>query len=419
MKKIYEKRREVWINLPTLKILLTMKLILVFVCGLGILSGIAGNSYAQSTKLTFALKDASVKDVLYYIEEHSEFTFMYDNNEVDVNRKVNIRVKDKTIGSILNQLFGKDEIKYQTVGRHIIIFPEGSSAGKTTMSQQNGVSGKVIDESGRPLPGVTVVVKGTTQGTVTNADGTYSFSSLPEDATLVFSFVGMKKQEVVVGNQSTINVTLAVSAIGIDEVVAIGYGTQKREDLTGSIASGDMEAITEQPNVSIMEGLQGTVPGLTIDQVNQAGQNPVISIRGQATLSGEQAPLIVLDGVIFRGELIDINPNDIKSVDILKDASATAIYGSQASNGVILLTTAKGKSAGEPSIRYTGRYSFQQPHYELRAETDGAKFMEKIMYSDIFQSRTEESGYLEPNPNWSETTNFKTNMEVNNYLENH
>jgi len=177
--------------------------------------------------------------------------------------------------------------------------------------------------------------------------------------------------------------------------------------------SGDMDAVLEQPNISLMEGLQGTVPGLNIGQVNRAGQNPSLSIRGQSTLSGEQAPLIVLDGVIFRGDLIDINPSDIKSVDILKDASARAIYGSQASNGVIQIITTSGK--GEPSIKYSGRFSIQQPHFELRAEADPDKFMQKIEHSDITQSRTAESGYLERNPNWSETTNFKSSHEIRQF----
>lgn len=277
---------------------------------------------------------------------------------------------------------------------------------------QVNVKGKITDESDRPLPGVTILIKGTTTGTVSNTDGGYGISASSDDV-LVFSFIGMKSVEVQVGNQTEINVSMESDIIGIEEVVAIGYGTQKREDLTGSIVSGDIDAVQEQSNLSLMEGLLGSVPGLNIEQVDEAGEDPDISIRGQSTLSGETDPLIVVDGVIYRGSLIDINPNDIKSVDILRDASSKAIYGSQASNGVILIVTTAGE--GQPSIKYSGRFSLQQPHHEVRAEMDGEKFMEKIEHSDLVQSRTEESGYLERNPIWTETTNFKTNHEIRQF----
>ncbi|MBT6766186.1 MAG: TonB-dependent receptor plug domain-containing protein, partial [Prolixibacteraceae bacterium] len=232
-------------------------------------------------------------------------------------------------------------------------------------AQQSSIKGKITDSEGVPLPGVTVIIKGTTTGTVSSIDGDYELSASPQDV-LVFSFIGMKTVEELVGEKTEINVTLESDIFGIEEVVTIGYGTQKREDLTGSIVSGDMEAVLEQPNLSLMEGLLGSVPGLNIEQTDEAGEDPDISIRGQSTLSGETDPLIVVDGVIYRGSLIDINPNDIKSVDILRDASSKAIYGSQASNGVIQIVTTGGK--GEPSIKYTGRFSLQRPHHEIRAE---------------------------------------------------
>jgi len=418
MKK-YEKKGGIKIFPPAFKILLTMKMIMVLICGMGLLSSIADQSYAQKTKLTIAMKDASIKSILDEIEYHSEYSFMYDNNVIDVNRKVSIKVNEETIDVILKELFGK-KADYRIIGRHVILFPgedyvppRSKVQFNHAQQQQRMVSGKVTDSREQPLPGVTIVVKGTTQGTVTDSNGEYTLTDLPDDATLVFSFVGMRTREIEVGNQTTVNVKMEEDVIGIEEVVAIGYGTRRREDLTGSIVSGDMDAVMEQPNLSLMEGLQGSVPGLNIEQVNRAGENPDITIRGQSTLSGEQDPLIVLDGVIFRGELIDINPNDVKSVDVLRDASARAIYGSQASNGVIQIITTTGK--GKPRIKYSGRYSLQQPHHEIRAEMDGDKFMEKIAHSDIKQSRTEESGYLEPNPDWAETTNFKTSHEIRQF----
>ena len=286
-----------------------------------------------------------------------------------------------------------------------------------TLIQTSTVTGQVTsedDDSG--LPGVNVVIKGTTQGTVSDVSGNYTLEVLDENGTLVFSSVGFKEQEVAVGNRSIINVIMVSDVTALDEIVVVGYGTQKKKDLTGAIASADLEAMDTQPNVSFLEGLQGTVPGLNVGQVNEAGESPALSIRGRTSISGEQDPLIVLDGVIYRGALIDINPSNIKSVDVLKDASASAIYGSQAANGVVIITTNSGNSAdGKPIINYSGMYSFQRPQYELRAEVDQDKFMLKIEHSDILQSRTQSSGYLERNPDWDETTNFKTSHEIRQF----
>ena len=265
--------------------------------------------------------------------------------------------------------------------------------------QQRTIKGTVTDISGRTLPGVTVVVKGTTQGTVTDIDGNYSISNIPDNATLVFSFVGMISKEVEVGTQINIDVKLDQDIIGIEEVVAIGYGTVKKSDLTGSVARVTDEVITERQGVSLMQSLQGSTAGLNVGQVDQAGENPSISIRGTTSISGSQSPLIVVDGVIFRGNLIDINPNDIKSVDILKDASSAAIYGSQATNGVLIITTKSGERSDKPTITYTGRYTYQTPSVEFVPETP-EEAIKRITAGHFFDSRTEESGYLEPNPNW-------------------
>jgi TonB-dependent starch-binding outer membrane protein SusC len=402
------------------KILLIMRLSLILT--FATLLNATASVYSQSVKINLDLKDATLETVFKSIQDQTEFDFFYKNEHLPQNKVITKNYENTGVDRILDEVLEGTGLVYRVLNTAIVVTKgierTSTPGGNDVVAQQQPkiVTGTVTGENGQPLPGVTVVVKGTTEGTVTDADGKFSLN-VPEDVKiLTFSFVGFKTQEVQLGDRTVINIQMEEDIIGIEEVVAIGYGTRKKEDLTGSIVSADMDAVIEQPNVSLMEVLQGAVPGLNVGQVDQAGENPVISIRGQVTLSGEQAPLIVLDGVIFRGELIDINPNDIKSVDVLKDASAAAIYGSQASNGVIILRTISGKGAGKPSIRYTGRYSFQQPHFELRAETDPGKFLEKTEHSDIEQSRTEESGYLERNPNWSESTNFKTSAEVNNYI---
>lgn len=189
----------------------------------------------------------------------------------------------------------------------------------------------------------------------------------------------------------------------------------RKSDLTGSVVRADIDAFRESPNLSVMESLHGSVPGLTVGQVNRAGQEPNIQIRGQSSLSGELAPLIVVDGVIFRGNIIDINPNDIESIDILKDASSAAIYGSQASNGVVLITTTKsGGIEGKPKFNYSGSYAFQGPTNELKAGGP-EHFLKKTEESDLYASRTKESGYLERNPLYEPSTKMKTADEINAY----
>ncbi|MDX8337553.1 TonB-dependent receptor [Draconibacterium sp. IB214405] len=236
-----------------------------------------------------------------------------------------------------------------------------SLGGVLAAEQQDVVSGKVIDDSGAPLPGVTVVVKGTTNGTVTDIDGIYRISDVQEDAVLQFSFVGMKMQEIEVGGQSTINMTLLPDAIGLEEVVAIGYGTQKRATVTGSVVSSDGEEILKTPEPNIANSLIGRLPGLiTNNRTGEPGyENTEILIRGRSTF-GDNSPLIVVDGVADRaGGFSHIDANDIESITVLKDASA-AIYGSRAANGVILITTKRGQS-GKPVVKLNSSYGLRQP----------------------------------------------------------
>ena len=214
----------------------------------------------------------------------------------------------------------------------------------TTAWAQQKITGQVSDESGQPLPGVNVVERGTTTGSSTDANGSYTITTSGSNPVLVFSFVGYESQEIAVNNRSTISITLKTDNKLLNEVVVVGYGTQQKKDLTGAIASADLQAFKESPNVSILQSLKGSLPGLTIGQTNQAGQEASINIRGVSTLNGNTSPLIIVDGLIFNGRLSDINPSDVASVDVLKDPSSKAIYGSQAANGVILVTTKSGKT---------------------------------------------------------------------------
>ena len=262
------------------------------------------------------------------------------------------------------------------------------------------ISGKVSDESGQALPGVSVVEKGTTNGTTTGTDGLYSLRVSRPEAVLSFSFIGYASQEVAVGNRTTLDVTLSPSAESLEEVVVVGYGTQKKKDLTGAIASADLQAFREAPNVSILQSLKGSLPGLTIGQTNRAGQEASIQIRGTSTLNGNTSPLIIVDGLIFNGRFSDINPADVASVDVLKDPSSKAIYGSQAANGVILVTTKTGRTNQKPTITYSGSYATSSP--TVNAQLLGREaFLQKVRDLEYLNAYTKASNYTELNPAWN------------------
>lgn len=276
------------------------------------------------------------------------------------------------------------------------------------------IIGKVTDSSDLPLPGVTVVVKGITQGTVTNTVGEYSLSNIPENATLVFSFVGMRTMEVVVGNQATINIRMEEATIGLNEVVAVGYGTQKKVNLTGSLSSVSTEKLEGRPLTNVSQVLAGTATGIQVTQNSgQPGQGGTqIRIRGIGTLTDEgQNPLIIVDGIAV-GNMNGLNPNDIENITVLKDAASSAIYGSRAANGVILITTKKGK-VGKTEFNYHGYYGVQKPTRLMSLVTDMTTHMELINEaksnlgrapqfpdSEIESYKANTDNLLYPNTNW-------------------
>lgn len=379
------------------KILRLMKLTVFFIL-ISVGCVLAGKTYSQTKTLTLQVENSTVKEVLAEIEKQSEFRIMYSGKFVDVDREVSLDVKNQKIESVLNTLFAGTDVSYTVRDRFIVLVtPELMVESMLAVTQQKAVSGRVTDSEGQPLPGVTIVIKGTTQGTVTNSDGNYSLTNIPKDATLVFSFVGMRTQEVVVENQTTINITMEFDAIGIEEVVAIGYGTMKKSDLTGSVSSARIIDLQQAPNVSIGQSLQGIIPGLNVGAVNTAGADPVMTIRGQTTLSGNQDVLIVLDGIIFTGSLSSLNPNDIASIDVLKDASSTAIYGAQAANGVLLITTKRGHT-DKPRINISSQFSTQNPAIVL-TPMNREEFIQKnkeVMWQQAYL----EPSYSTPNPDF-------------------
>lgn len=342
-------------------LLRTMKLTLLFltVCFLQV----SATVYSQNTKFTFNAKNQKVVDILQDIESQSEFRFFYQREQVDVERTVNLQANNQTIDQILTRLFASEGIDYYMREDHLILLkPVGINASNynilTDAQQQRMISGKVTDSRGQPLPGVTVVVKGTTQGTVTDANGEYTLANLPAGATLSFSFVGMYPQEVVVGDQTVINISMTEETFGIEEVVAIGYGTVKKSDLTGSVASVNSERLLDKPAFNVAQAISGKVAGVKIvERTGAPGGNPMIRIRGTNSINSDNSPLVVVDGVVgVANALTILNPNEIESIEVLKDASATAIYGARGANGVILITTKRGY-VGDVQVEYNGYVS--------------------------------------------------------------
>ena len=214
-------------------------------------------------------------------------------------------------------------------------------------------------ECGLSMPGVTVMVKGTSQGTVTDVDGLYSLAANKADV-LVFSFLGMRTEEVIVGNATVIDIALEADMFELEKVIVVGYGTQKKSDITGSVGSFDTEILANRPQTNLVQALQGNIAGVTIStNSSSAEDNGVVLVRGQNSITASNNPLIVLDGIPYSGSLSEINPNDIESMEILKDASSTAIYGSRGANGVILITTKRG-AEGKVSVSYNAYYSIDQ-----------------------------------------------------------
>ncbi len=278
----------------------------------------------------------------------------------------------------------------------------GEGPAGITTAVDRPVSGRVTSsENGDGLPGVSVVLKGSTIGTSTDGEGRFTLT-IPENqagGTLMFSFIGFVSQEIAIGGQSTIDIRLNLDRKALEEVVVVGYGTQKKSDLTGSVARANIEAFRESPNVNIAQSLQGTVPGLNIGQVNSAGQNPSISIRGATTISGNRNVLLVVDGIIFTGRIADLNPNDIESIDVLKDPSSMAIFGAQAANGVMLITTRGGQKASKPVFNYTGSYTTQNPTNSLTL-LDREGFLAKSADID-WRKAYLAPDYTQPNPNYT------------------
>lgn len=322
-------------------------------------------------------ENRKVKDVLHEIERSIRTKFTYNPQTIPVNEKVSLALSNEKLSAVLDHLLSPFEVQYEVSGEYIILSRPGSGVdvGQTLLWQPGDISirGRVTEEGGEPLPGVNVLIKGTTVGTTTDAEGRYALDAPDEESILVFSFIGYVTREVLVGSQTVIDIALAADVQALEEVVVVGYGTMKKSDVTGAVGSVTNSDIVRTAPTQSAGAIQGQVAGVNVLKVNgKPGDDYAIDIRGLSSIGKSNEPLVVIDGVMG-GSLNALNPADIEKVDVLKDASATAIYGSRGANGVIIITTRQGKS-GKNVISYDGYYGVKTPT-NLPDMMDGPQFV--------------------------------------------
>ncbi|MGV8136610.1 MAG: TonB-dependent receptor [Mangrovibacterium sp.] len=323
---------------------------------------VSAKSWSQQTKIDLQVQNSSVRDILLSIENKSRYLFIYDADVVNSLGNRSILVRGEGIEEVLKQLFEGTNVTYRIQERQVFLFAKDTfvsafQAGQETLK----IKGKVTDSSGAPLPGVTIQVKNTSKGIITSADGSYTLSNVPTDATLVFSFVGMITQEIAVAGKTSIDILMQEETLGIEEVVAIGYGIQKKTTLTGSVTTVKAGELATVPASKLSNVLAGRLSGVYVSQsTGVPGTTSDIRVRSSASWNAS-TPVYVIDGVVRDKHSFDmLDANEVEDITVLKDAASAAIYGSRSANGVILVTTKSGR-VGKSTITFSTNYSFETP----------------------------------------------------------
>jgi len=330
---------------------------------------IATATFGQQQRVSLSLTNVTVKTALESLKAQSGLDYWINTNDVDMQKIISVTVDSKPVNEALNIILQGQNVYYEIHNNHIVISKatNQTNAAQAGAAQPNGaknISGKVTDEKGESLPGVSVVIKGTTIGTVTDVDGNYTIQA-PSNAVLLFSFIGMQNREIAAGNQNVLDVTMSENLTNLNEVVVVGYGSEKRVNLTGAVSTVKMANTLDKPATSLTNALQGAVPGMTIiSRPGDVGSDiGTINIRGRGNL-GTSAPLYVVDGVpVSADDFARIPSTDVASISVLKDASSAAIYGSRAAYGVILVTTKSGEANNKTNISFNAYYGTQKAIY--------------------------------------------------------
>jgi TonB-dependent SusC/RagA subfamily outer membrane receptor len=357
---------EVYLHLTLKKLIMELKIAFLFIL-FSVSNALAIPTYSQVAKVSLDMKNTSLEQVLDKIESQSKFYFIFNQKQIDVNRVVDIQVENKLITDVLPELFKGTNINYVVLDKKILLTTETIDSSLLAVNsvknqQQKQITGIVKDKNGEPLAGVNVVVTGTTQGAITDVAGNYSITVPQGGKSLTFSFIGMSSQEILIENLTQINVSLVEVEVGLEEVVVVGYGSQKVASLTGSVDVVKLPEIKEQAAATenVLKALDGRLPGVVTTYDGNPNASAVTLIRGLGSLNSSTAPLIIIDGVPTTAGLNELPTNDIESIQVLKDASASTIYGSRASNGVYIITTKTAKKGVQIEI------PLSQPHFSQK-----------------------------------------------------
>ena len=356
---------------------------------------LSANSYSQTFRLTIEKNNVTIAELFREIEAMSEFSFLYSSSEVDVNRHVSVKGDNVLITDILDTILDDKEIAYRITDRHIILFRAYRSIAETSFVQQGRrITGTITDEEGEPIIGANIIEKGTTNGVITDIDGQFALN-VQENAILQITYIGYVSQEVSVRNQTTIAIVLREDTQTLEEFVVVGYGIQRKSDVTGAIAKIEAGDIQNRSITDANQALQGKTAGVQlISSAGGPGAQTDIRIRGISSNSGS-SPLYIVDGVQVRN-ISFIEPNNIESMEVLKDAASAAIYGAQAGNGVVLITTKRGSGSAQGTITYDGQYVF-----------NNITRVPKLLNAADYQTYMLEAGYLTQdfiNENWDGKT---------------
>lgn len=360
---------------------------------------VSANGFSQTNRVSLDIKKMEFKKALSLLEKKGKIHFLYGNESIPAAREVNLTAVNEPVLEVLERLLRNTGLKYKTLNDELVVIAPMGADIKDII-----VRGLVADETGKPLSNVSVQVQGSKTGVMTDASGQFEISA-PENGKLVFSFVGYIEQTVPVSNNARIDVVLRLTPLSLNEVVVVGYGTQKRADITGSVASVPKSRLSQIPATNVLHLIEGSVAGVTVTQNSSVpGSSASVLVRGQNSINANSGPFIVVDGIPFSttgGATNDINPNDIASIEVLKDASAVAIYGTRGSQGVILITTKRGVS-GKPVIRYNA-YAGVEDIAHLLKPRSAQEYLQK--YADYW-SQTSTLPLPNPVPNYSELVNY-------------
>ncbi len=358
MKKNNTLGKNLTSKVPIKHLLLIMRttFILLFTC---VFCAMAEVGFTQNARVTINKRNATIKEVINEIEKQSDYLFIY-NNKVNTNAKVSIRAKQTAVSEVLNSILKKNDIDYSMEGNHIILAAiektDQSEPELVTQQQKKQLSGIVVDEQGTPIIGANIIEVGTANGTVTDPNGRFELQ-VADNAIIRVSYIGFLDQEINITGRNNITISLVEDTQALDELVVVGYGVQKKRLITGANVSVGSETLQSQHSINALEAMQAYAPGVNITQASgMPGEGFQVNIRGLGTI-GNSAPLYVIDGVAG-GDINTLNPSDIESIDVLKDAASAAIYGARAANGVILVTTKSGRK-GRIEVTYDGYYGVQ------------------------------------------------------------